>query len=205
MRSISGFVSLMLSRRTRIYYHTWLIRPTDLSVVLGVNTIFVSRTDMLLSLSLSLSLLRSSSSPSLFLFFLLSPLSIISFGEHIFQRQIRARACNVVVASLAAALTFLVNCSQNTAVSSTNLNRKNKDVFFNVHQTILWEGRKRSRKERMSEYFVVVYNCAIAYRCGMCCRGFVQYASCNRRCAFISNSRRVYSSIFIPGASWCPV
>ena len=36
---------------------TWLIRPPDLSVVLGVNTIFVSRTDMLLSLSLSSSLL----------------------------------------------------------------------------------------------------------------------------------------------------
>ena len=43
----------------------------------------------------------------------------------------------MVVASLAAALTFLVNCSQNTAVSSTNMNRKNKDVFFNVNQTIL--------------------------------------------------------------------
>ena len=36
--------------------------------------------------------------------------SVISFDEHIFQRQIRAGASNVVVTSLAAALTFLVNC-----------------------------------------------------------------------------------------------
>ena len=100
--------------------------------VLWIRTLFSSFFIVCHVLSFS-----SSSSPSLFLFFLLSPSSIISFDEHIFQRQIRAGAYNVVVTSLAAALTFLVNCNQNTAVSSTNMNRKNKDLLFNVHQTIL--------------------------------------------------------------------
>ena len=50
MLNIPGFVSLMFSRH-REFTITRLARPLDLSIVLGVNTIFVSRTDMLLSSS----------------------------------------------------------------------------------------------------------------------------------------------------------